>query len=110
MSIATTRDPYALLNLSRTSDVQSSIWYGIKAHMKSRNSMPTGPIISLYGYSDASSVTGNYPVNTVIGVFGRAFKKGTGCVETVRLSKKEQAGKKGTGWQKRNRLEEDKVK
>jgi len=26
----------------------------------------------LYGYSDASSVTGNYPVNTVIGVFGRA--------------------------------------
>ena len=72
MSIATTRDPYALLNLSRTSDAQSSIWYGVKAHMKSRNSMPTGPIISLYGYSDASSVTSNYPINTVIGVFGRA--------------------------------------
>ena len=74
MSIACNGDSYALLNLGRTSDEQYNTWYGVKAHMKTGISMPTGPIVSLYGYSDASNTTNaSYPINTVIGVFGRSY-------------------------------------
>jgi len=72
MSIRTNVDYHTLLNLSYTSNNNTNTWYGIKSHMKTGSSVPTGPIISLYGFADASLTTTNYPVNTIIGVFGRA--------------------------------------
>ena len=73
MSIATTADFHTLLNLSRSSDDQNNIWYGIKSHMKTKSSVPTGPIISIYGYADASASTSALSISPVVGVFGRAF-------------------------------------
>ena len=73
MSIATTADFHTLLNLSRFSDDQSNTWYGIKSHMKTKSGAPTGPIISIYGYADASASTISLPINQVVGVYGRAL-------------------------------------
>ena len=38
-----------------------------------RNTMPTGPIIGLYGFADASNLTLTYTFSPAIGVFGRAY-------------------------------------
>lgn len=74
MSIYADRDPYALLNLGRISNEQYNTWYGIKSNMRTASSMPTGPIVSVYGIADASSTTnGSYPLNTIVGVCGRAY-------------------------------------
>lgn len=73
MSIGTDRDPYARLNIEATSDEQYNTWYGVKAHIKTRNTMPTGPVIGLYGYADGSTTTNNYTsITPMIGVYGRA--------------------------------------
>lgn len=73
MSIGTDRDPYARLNIEATSDEQYNTWYGVKAHIKTRNTMPTGPVIGLYGYVDGSPTTGNYPITPMVGVYGKAY-------------------------------------
>lgn len=73
MSIGTDRDPYARLNIEATSDEQYNTWYGVKAYIKTRNTMPTGPVIGLHGYVDGSPSLGNYPITPMVGVFGKAY-------------------------------------
>ncbi len=73
MSLCTDRDPFTVLNLEQISDDVYHTWYGIQAHMKTRNTQPTGSIVSIYGFADGSSTTSNYTsITPMIGVYGRA--------------------------------------
>jgi len=61
------------LNIQKTSNT-TALSYGIKSHVKSVASLPTGPIYAICGFADASAIYNNYPISRFVGVFGKAAK------------------------------------
>ncbi len=76
LSIRTAAATNTLLNIDWISN-NENMRYGIQSHLRTNYTMATGPIISIYGFADGTYTTVNCPINTVVGVFGRAYMTNT---------------------------------
>ena len=72
LSIKTEPNTNSLLTIGTISNIES-LSYGIYSHMKTNYSMPTGPVVSIFGFADAQYSTSNFPINHLVGVYGRAY-------------------------------------
>ena len=67
-------DDHMSINLSKTTGMGTTPYYGIKSYMKMSPSMPTSPLYGVHSIVDASfcsEMTGRYPM---VGVYGQAKK------------------------------------
>lgn len=72
LSIRTAETTNTLLNIDWLANNENR-WYGIQSHIRTNYTMPTGSVISIYGFADGTYTTVNCPINPVIGVLGRAY-------------------------------------
>ena len=72
LSIKTEPNTNSLLTIGTISNTES-LSYGIYSHMKTNYSMPTGPVVSIFGFADALNSNSNYPIDNLVGVYGRAY-------------------------------------
>lgn len=73
MAIGTTPDSYTSLNILHTSTTTTP-YYGIRSQVNTNYTMPTSSIYAIYGYANTTASTSNYPIQSVVGVFGKAFR------------------------------------
>lgn len=73
MAIGTTTDPYTSLNILHTSTTTTP-YYGIRSQVNTHYTMPTSSICAIYGYANTIASTSNYPIQSVVGVYGKVFR------------------------------------
>ena len=73
MAIGTAPDQYASLKILHTSTTITP-YYGIYSQINTNNSMPTSSIYAIYGYANTLASTSNFPIQSVAGVFGKAYR------------------------------------